>query len=865
MTAITRIIEWINEEKHPVWWRHGVRLLIEKGNLTVNEQELLFRIARKDAGFPEDMPQYTEYEQPIKADGFGSEEEPVVLVSLGPTNNVAALSGEQEITFSESGLNIIYGDNGAGKSSYARILKNACLTRGDKPPVIGNAFEKNSSKPASKVTFKVGGGEPQAIEWTYGGEEIQPLKSIRIFDTRSANHYVEKEGELGYAPAGLHLLEGLTGLCRYIKSEADRKIKSSAVPVPLPKVEEGTESDKFLKRISHETTSLELDAQCVTDEESATLEVVQKEVLILQTQTPAEIRKGITKRIQLFSALDRDIKTAYSEFGPESLKGLADSRANHRERQEVADALKGNAFSDMPIREIGSDAWLELWKAAKAFILKDNPEKKFPPEAGEICPLCVQEVSNESAARLSRFENFVANEAKESAEKLKKEINERIGRMRMVNFNINQHSAAVLELKDAFPLVSERVEVFARSFAEIKSVLLSEEGEPKAVIQLDVSSINNISQIIDGLSLDLATVNNDGGVEKLYEEKRLLLRSLMARKSIADGRDSIEREIKRRKAVHAYEKIREKTNPSLITRQSTLISATYVTDNLKKCFEEELFALGFKNYEVVAEFRGSEGAQLFKIRIPNGGGASVSSIASEGEQKCLALAAIFAELKSDNRKSCVVFDDPVNSLDHRWRDKVAERLVSAASDIQVVIFTHDIVFLKRLLEISEVKGASSVKICSLNRSRRAAGYVRDAPPWDALTTGKRVSSLRIMHQRLAKLEQDGLQDEYDISARALYGRMREAWERLVEEKLLNKVVERFGRGVSTQRLKRLTDISDEDIVIIDRAMTKCSTLLDGHDSAPEIHQAMPSPEEVLADIEELGSYCQQLTEKRKRN
>ena len=45
-----------------------------------------------------------------------------------------------------------------------------------------------------------------------------------------------------------------------------------------------------------------------------------------------------------------------------------------------------------------------------------------------------------------------------------------------------------------------------------------------------------------------------------------------------------------------------------------------------------------------------------------------------------------------------VFDDPVSSLDHRHRDRVAERLAEEGKTRQVVVFTHDMAFLLLLDE-----------------------------------------------------------------------------------------------------------------------------------------------------------------------
>ncbi len=80
-----------------------------------------------------------------------------------------------------------------------------------------------------------------------------------------------------------------------------------------------------------------------------------------------------------------------------------------------------------------------------------------------------------------------------------------------------------------------------------------------------------------------------------------------------------------------------------------------------------------------------------------------------------------------------------------------------------------------------------------------------------------------------------------------------------------KFVNRFERGVQTQRLKRLTDITDADITRIDDAMSKCSTYFTGHDSAPAIGDPYPTIEEVEQDLAVIEAFNTELQTKRKRS
>jgi hypothetical protein len=73
---------------------------------------------------------------------------------------------------------------------------------------------------------------------------------------------------------------------------------------------------------------------------------------------------------------------------------------------------------------------------------------------------------------------------------------------------------------------------------------------------------------------------------------------------------------------------------------------------------------------------GQFGSPRYQVRFFANPEAKVHNALSEGEQTCVGLAAFLTELTTASHESALVFDDPVSSLDHRWRNKVAERPVA---------------------------------------------------------------------------------------------------------------------------------------------------------------------------------------------
>ena len=141
--------------------------------------------------------------------------------------------------------------------------------------------------------------------------------------------------------------------------------------------------------------------------------------------------------------------------------------------------------------------------------------------------------------------------------------------------------------------------------------------------------------------------------------------------------------------------------------------------------------MGFRHVEVeMAVAGGSRGALYHKLQLRRAPGVEVSRVASEGEARCLSIASFFAELSTATHQSAILFDDPVSSLDHGWRRQVAERLAEESRSRQVVVFTHDIVFLLELRSAAELHGVE-VRNQHLRRDHISAGLSSQQLPWIA--------------------------------------------------------------------------------------------------------------------------------------
>src|SRR5699024_7877896 len=106
-------------EKQPAWYREVARRLLGNGEVYDSEiSDLTERILAGDRDFGDEI---SLPDIPGDGDLHGR----VILDRIEDVSGVNALASESPLTFGKSGITIIYGDNGSGKSGYARILRRA--------------------------------------------------------------------------------------------------------------------------------------------------------------------------------------------------------------------------------------------------------------------------------------------------------------------------------------------------------------------------------------------------------------------------------------------------------------------------------------------------------------------------------------------------------------------------------------------------------------------------------------------------------------------------------------------------------------------------------------------------------------------
>lgn len=861
MTPIEQIAQWIDDK--PVWWKHTVRLVLEHGELERDQFREIYSVARMTHGLDPKTEEYNDACKPIDFTGYTQEQGTVLLTALMNVEGVGALAKEQTLNFTKTGLHIVYGDNGAGKSSYVSILKNACLTRGEKPQILGNVFDKAPVVPAAKIVVD-DAGKTEEVDWGLNSSNSDSLKSIRVFDSESAHHYLNKEDTIGFKPMGLNLITEITRAITQIKAIVDEDIMPGNGITPLQSLNSISPAANFVNSLSGKTDEIDLQKHKAEPDEQEKLEPLRKEILEDQAQSPETKRAALVQQKELFKPLLNYTSDLLRYLGDKAFDRLLHLHSDYSKKQEKADEIKEATLSNLPLDTVTGVSWQTLWNAAKSFIGQEPQLNKFPLAEGDSCPLCLQEISGPTEDRLASLAKFLEDRAALEAKEAYKLLQNAVTKISAQVPSLDNYKAALIELEKSLPGAEKRFDTLFQELTRRKPIFSKPSELPEAISVLDFDVLDELKQKIELITQQSEDIKSDADLLALVQKKQSDLQHLVDRQFVLNNRDAILNNIRRYKITSKMKALGGECNTRPISTLSSQINQESTVKPLVSALTEELKQFGFIRFTVNAKTRNRSGNQQFKLEIEDAD-ESIAKIASEGEQRCIAIAAFLAEIKAENRKSAIIFDDPVNSLSHQWRSRVAERMVSESFNRQVVVFTHDIVFYKLLLEAAEAQGANH-ETNALERTRKGlAGIVRNSAPWEALTTAKRIKVLKGELRDLKKVDQNGTDDEFRRLSREFYGRLRESWERLVEEKLLNKVVSRFERGIQTQRLKSLTDINPDDISKVDDAMSKCSTYFTGHDSAPAIGDPYPTIEEVEQDLAVIEAFNTELQTKRKRS
>ncbi len=596
-------------------------------------------------------------------------------------------------------LTLLYGDNGLGKTTLASIFRS--LSTNDDIYIVPR---KTVNNPDSKA------GVELLLDKTYKYQEGKgwdgSFSDIEIFDDKFVNENVysgetvahEHKKNLYYfvvGDAGVQLAQEVESLVNNIKNKVDEiKDKGSEIEEQIAWRGEIKEF-VYLSNIKNINTKIS---------------ETKKKIEILK-------RQGVIQSIPIFSKADLE-ELELDKYFETLIKELEDMSLDVESKitYHIDNCLDNNG-----------EIWLE------------SGYKYFD---GVTCPFCGQSVL-QSEGLIKTYREYFSKayaDFKREIHTERIEIDEYFSQRKVLQIQRNfEENEAVFdrwkeyigELKKfewKFDIFMEKWDSYQNFFTELFNKKIGQplenlvtDTERKRICALSSEihqTIINFNKWVDGANNDVEVFRRMVGKGDLKSIEEELVRLDAVRQRYLPSVDKLCEEFK----------ILETNQTNLETEKTDKKNKldAYVKivlpENAKKVNKHlEKFGVDFSLSEMKVSYSGQNPSAVYGLKL-NGVDIKVSTSKNEpcfkdslsaGDKSALALAFFLAKINSDPQLSnkIVIFDDPMTSLDSGRRNNTREEIMRVFKKAkQVIVFSHDMYFLKNIWEFSDKRKISTLKI-----------------------------------------------------------------------------------------------------------------------------------------------------------
>jgi energy-coupling factor transporter ATP-binding protein EcfA2 len=373
-----------------------------------------------------------------------------------------------------------------------------------------------------------------------------------------------------------------------------------------------------------------------------------------------------------------------------------------------------------------------------------------------------------------------------------------IKKFKMNEENICKKGEEYLIAKDYdINLTLDSFQEIINSIKEKNTIICSDE---KLII------MNNIfiycKNILDKIDLQMVDYSDKfSQQEKYIDDKSKIIKPLEQREILLKSRDDILKYVKQSAQIKKASEVIDEL--SQVIRIISSLKTSYFDQvfigKFKAILDKEYDHLNFTKpfkYELSTRTEKGENKRVYKV-----GDMRIRDILSEGELKQHALADFFALIELEDYRGVVILDDPVTSLDLCNIECLTERIIKLINEKQnqVIIFTHNILFLNYLLTKTVgvdskmhhcIKSSSTIFIETNINFNDDADYNARIKEID-----KRISLLEEKNQKGDNIDNFEIGNVYDLLSGFL--------ECFVEYKILKNVINRYRSNIRMESLPKI--------------------------------------------------------------
>jgi energy-coupling factor transporter ATP-binding protein EcfA2 len=763
----------------------------------------------------------------------GNPLEAVYVKSLKIGEGVNALKSGSQIDFA-SGVTVIFGENGSGKSGFVRVLKRAAGVR-TAEDILHNVRADKRSTPSGSFAVTVG-SVSQTIQWKneFG---IAPLNRVSIFDARGARLHVEDDLTYVYTPGELTLFPLVQHGIERVRAALESTItaRTPGSNIILASFERSCSIYPMIETLGAATDIDEIRKFSVLPEDiDGAIDSLKVEVDALKSLNIQNELRRSRDRLAVVKVLKTAIEKARA-FDTATYGSRVDAWNRAWQRRDEA----GNkVFEGHEIPGVLSQEWQRFIEAGEEYIKKHSATTY--PEASDSCAYCQQPLTVKALELVKKYRDFTNNEIKNVLDAAEQQLREYVAPMVEVKLDELDHQLRAEtnggpDILSPVVAIIERLKIVNLALASRSAIDWPDKDSSLAAALAVVSKEETrLNDVVTGLQ---ASVDER---QAALKTKQFELIELQGKKTTNSLLPQIEKRVSDAKWVGRATIVKNNVTSVLrsLTEAAKEASEELLNKDFSKRFEDECKALRAPN--VTLNFPGRQGQVTRRKLVAS---YKPSEVLSEGEQKALALADFVAEVTSVPASSPVVFDDPITSMDYRRIHEVCDRIVALAAGHQIIVFTHNIWFAAELLSKADKK---NWKYYDIRLEGGEAGVMSAA-------SHPRVDTIAQVSSRVKTLIDAAEKQTGEVRAALVekgYEELRGLCEIVVEHELLKGVVQRYAPNVMMTKLQKINiDQLQESVATIMPLFEKSCRYIASHSQPPETQGIRPTLDELKADHE----------------
>ncbi|MEK3738776.1 AAA family ATPase [Paenibacillus sp. FSL R5-0636] len=848
MAAINYIADWASESN---WKKHLINKVISNDFDNSEDETLLKEIidlitSKEDVGLK--LLKQTQEENDLR----------LVINEIKRPVNINALSCDTAFNLGGK-LNVFYGENGSGKSSYVRVFrklaKNYHTSAKDMkllPNVylVGSQDKDTMLKQTIDVSY-TSNGTLNPINEVDINEEHSHLMQMNVFDSDSVLPLLNSNLTFSVLPQGFKYFNKIVEILTSLRTKVDSMIanvrvdqgnifKDSSFEIIRSEINNIIRNEKRTDKVK------EFISKAYPFDETLETEIAQLDFKIKESEGSnisdklKILRSQKAKLESLVSGISK-LSNKLSRENIEFVNNLINEYAGkvQEEKKQNEDFSKGISY----LQHVNEE-WYVIIRNTKEYY---QALEKDGPEVGECCVLCSQQLAQSEVDIIKSSIVHVCSELHSEKAKLteyldKYKITDVLDFKKEDN-EIFEKEVLVEKIRAIISLLQTNIELFNGGITSRKSVGLH-----------TVVDFTDFIKEIEAESLDLgeriqSLSKSTSELQELLTTYKTRKQDLVKAKLISDSLSMFEKYYSHEDYIQTLTAIKSGFATTSITRKAKEAFASIVEETYTTTFNNYCDQLKVKKVNIkLTPQRGQTHRSKYVINE----GYKVTDIMSEGEQKAIAMAEFATDLTIRRNFNTVLFDDPVTSLDYKRSELFARLIYNLSKDRQVIVFTHNIMFYYYLYNKCANENDKENKFFIVDEfDKDNKGIVSETFSGKLENLNGVTKKIKQYHQKINSKSCAG--DELEECLKAVYSNIRTWCELIVEEGFFKDLIKRYEPNIRFTVINKINTEFVDELEAVSSLFDKACRWMLGHSQPTETQNSKATRQDFNIDYEYIIS------------